>query len=273
MLAKLRYARIFSQSAFNQRLTQPTLERFDHRLQLLPRNFVLLEGMPRGEEFFDNSKSSVAHKNTRAAQVDDLLEVAFQVRPTKLTAFLGYLQVNIPAITVQDAVDFFAQERRQAQSAAFGVDDKHRHVGRGRGPQPTQFAPQFPTGLVGKFDFGLPNRFERFLMSRRQGGADFLFEIGDRAQSDRGAKQIGGQLLDITFAQAEVAGQIRQRRRQTRAHAVFPNRRGDRRLVDGTAAGTGTGVGLIFSDIQDDGGQLDRLKALRLRIVGSRFGR
>ena len=82
-------------------------------------------------------------------------------------------------IAVQDAVDFLAQERGQTQRAAFGVDDEDGDVRGRRRPQPTQFAPPFPTCLVGELQVGFAHRLESFLMGRRDGGADFLFEIGD----------------------------------------------------------------------------------------------
>src|ERR1019366_3892574 len=121
--AELGHARIVPQSAFQQRLTQPTLERLDQRLQFSPRDLSFLKRMPRGEEFSDNSKPPATHKNTRAAQVHNFLKIAFQVRPAKLATLVGDLQIHSPTIAVQDAVDFFAQQRRQTQSAAFAVND------------------------------------------------------------------------------------------------------------------------------------------------------
>src|SRR5471030_2776159 len=50
------HTRIIPQAAFQQRLTQPTLERFDQRLQFSPRDLSLLKRVPRGEEFSDDSK-------------------------------------------------------------------------------------------------------------------------------------------------------------------------------------------------------------------------
>src|ERR1019366_289679 len=96
--AELGHARIVPQSAFQQRLTQPTLERLDQRLQFSPRDLSFLKRMPRGEEFSDNSKPPATHKNTRAAQVHNFLKIAFQVRPAKLATLVGDSQIHSPTI-------------------------------------------------------------------------------------------------------------------------------------------------------------------------------
>src|SRR5260370_999750 len=154
VLAKLSYARIIAQPAFYQRFAQPTLQRFDQRLQFSPRDFPFLKRMPRGEDFFDNSKPATAHKNTGAAAIDNFLKIAFQVLPAKLSPFLGHLQIHMPAVAVQDTVDLLAQESSQAQGAAFGVDDKDSDVGGCPRPQPAHLAPKFPTRLVGERHVG-----------------------------------------------------------------------------------------------------------------------
>ena len=129
---ELRHARIVSQAAFQQRLAQPTLERLDPRLQLLPRDFSFLKRMPRGKQFFDDAKPPAAHKNAWAAQVHDFLKIAFQMGPAKLATVVGDLQVHIPTVAVQNAVDVVAQQSRQTQSTAFGMDDEDGDVRRGR---------------------------------------------------------------------------------------------------------------------------------------------
>lgn len=103
-------------------------------------------------------------------------------------------------------------------------------------------------------------------MRGHQSGADLAFQIGDGAQRDVGAEQVAGQLFDVAFAQAEVAGQIRQRRRQPRADAVGANLGGERRLVDLAATRTGARVRLKLGDHGHDGRQFDGLKALGRRI-------
>lgn len=161
ILAELRDTRIFTQPAFHQRHSQPTLERFDQRLHFFPRDRSTLKRMPRGEEVFDDSKPPAAHKYARAAVIHYFLEIAFQVRPAKLPTLIRYLQIDMPSVAMHNAIDFFTQDSRQAHGAAFGVDDEHRDVCRGRRPQPAQFAPDFPTRLVGEFHVRLPHCFER----------------------------------------------------------------------------------------------------------------
>ena len=170
-------------------------------------------------------------------------------------------------------MDVVAQQSRQTQSTAFGMDDEDGDVRRGRRPQPAQFAPEFPTRLVGKLHVGFSHRFQGFLMSGRQGSADFLFEIGHRAQRDRHAEDRLGNFLDAPFADALSAAQIRQCPGQTRAEAVSANRGGDSRLRDFAAASASAGMGLVLGDLRRDLRQLSGLKTLGCGIVRTGLAR
>jgi len=273
VFAELRHARVIAEPAFQQRFPQPTLQRFHQRLQFPPRDLSLLKRMPRGEDFFDDAKPPPAHKSAGPAIVDDFLEIAFQMCPANLTTLLRYLAIHVPAITVQDTVDFFAQKKRQAQSVASGMDDKHGDVRRGRCPQPAQLAPKLPTRLVGKLRVRSTDCFQGFLMSGRQSGTDFLLEIRHGPQCHGRGEHGLGNLLNATFADAVAARKVRQRRRQAWPDTVGANLGGYGRMGDLATTRTSAGVGLIFGNFGHHGWQFNGLKAFRLGIVRSSFTR
>ncbi len=110
-------------------------------------------------------------------------------------------------------------------------------------------------------------------MSGRQGSADFLFEIRHRAQCHRHAEYGLDDFLGATYADAVAAGEIGERRCQTRSNAVSANLGGNGGVRHMPTTGTGAGMGLIFHDLQRDRRNLDGLKSLRLRISGPRLTR
>jgi hypothetical protein len=142
--AELGHARILAEAAFQQRLAQASPQRLDQGLQPAPRDFPYLEGMPRGEDFCDDAQPPPTHKDTGAAAIHDLLKITFQVCPAKLATLLGHVPIHMPTIAVQDAVDFLAQQGRQAEGTALGMNNEDGDVGRRRRPQPTQLTPEFP---------------------------------------------------------------------------------------------------------------------------------
>ena len=105
-----------------------------------------------------------------------------------------------------------------------------------------------------------------------QSGADFLFQLGNRAQRHGGAKDILGQRLDVALAQTQIAGQIGQDGGQPFADAVLTNLGRDGRVVDSAAAGAGAGVALVLGDFHHDRRQFDALETRNFPIVGPRFG-
>src|ERR1700681_1153856 len=106
--------------------------------------------MPRYKQLSHDAKPAATHKNARAAAIDNFLEIPLQMRPAKLSAFLGYLEIHMPAVAMHNAFNTLAQDCRQAFGSPFGVDNEHRDARDRRRPQPTQLAPQFPTRLIGE---------------------------------------------------------------------------------------------------------------------------
>ena len=109
---------------------------------------------------------------------------------------------------------------RQAGSAAAGVDHERCHPGCGRGPQPTQLAPELPPGLVGVLDGVRTHRGQRFRVRRGQRGADRLLQVGDCAQSDRRGEHMIGDFFHRPLADVLTAREVRQGSGQTRPDAV-----------------------------------------------------
>jgi hypothetical protein len=230
-------------------------------------DFPFLERMPRGVDFFDDAQSPPTHKDTGATAIHDFLKIAFPMRPTKLATLLRHLQVHMPTIAAQDAVDFLTQQGRQAEGTAFGMDDEDGDVGHRRRPQPTQLTPELPARLVGKPHRRSPHRGQGLLMSGRQGSADFLFEIGHSDQGNGCAKNDVGNFLDAAFTDAVTAREVRQRAGQAWPDAVGANRGRYRRVGHDATARTGAAVSLRFGNLHRDRRQFDSLEAFGLWVV------
>src|SRR5437667_2451347 len=206
--------------------------------------------MPSLEDFGNNLEAFSTDGNRRAAAIDALLEVAFEMRPANLPLEQGPKVVDAPAVTAQDAVDGVPQQRGQAQATPLAVDDEGRYGTGGSHPQPAFAAGLFPTGLIDVLDWGGLDRGLGFGMCRLQGGADFLLQRADRAQRQWDREDIRADLFGGAFGEMVMAGQIDDRRRQARATTVGVNFRRDRHAGDFPAARTGAGVSLIFGDFR-----------------------
>lgn len=65
-----------------------------------------------------------------------------------------------------------------------------------------------PAGFIQVLHRRVANGRRGLGVRHRQGGADFLFQVGHRAQRDRHAEDVFTNLFDAAFAQALIAGQI-----------------------------------------------------------------
>ncbi len=264
---------VVAQTAFDERFAEASLERRNEFLEPASCDRASLERVPRREQVPDDAKPAATHEGTWAAAVDNFSQVPFQMCPAQLAALLGHLQINMPAIAMHNAFDVLAENGFQPQGTAFGVDDEHRHTHRRRRPQPAQFAPQFPTRLVGVLDPGLTHRLQGLAMRRLQRGTHFLFQVRHRPQRDRRCEDRVGDVLDAPLADAVTAAEIGKRRGQARPHAMRPHLGRDRRLGQMAATPARPPMSLILGHLGHDGRQFHHLKPLRLRIVRPRFGR
>src|SRR5437868_13340998 len=117
--AELRHARIVAECAFQKRLAQATLKGRDQLLKACPRDGTRLKRMPRDEQLSHHAKPAATHENARAAAIDNSLEIPFQMRPAKLSAFLRHLQIHMPTVAMHNAFDALAQDGGQAFRATF----------------------------------------------------------------------------------------------------------------------------------------------------------
>ncbi len=108
-------------------------------------------------------------------------------------------------------------------------------------------------------------------MSRHQGGTDFLFKIGYRAQRDGRTKHSLLSFFDTPFSQTMAAREVRQRGCQSGSDTMGANVGRNGCMGDFAAVQTGAAMSLIFGNFHRDGRKLDTLKALRFGIFRPGF--
>lgn len=242
--------------------------------QLLPRTRGRIlriasaaEGVPRFEDAANDLESVAADGLARAAAIEALLKVAFEVSPADLSTVVGQAVVRAPTIADEDAVNRFAQQHGERREIAASVNDEGGHGLRGGDPQPTTLAGLFPAGFVDVLDGRLANRFEGLFVGRRESVAHLLFHRRDGAQRQGSVEDVGADFFQAAFADVMTAGQIGQRRGQPWSATVSPQLGGNRGFGDFAAAWAGSTVPLIFGDDRGEFGQLGDLMSARSRIV------
>ena len=170
--------------------------------QVPARATAAAKQVPQFENFFVDAQAGLGDLFGFAAALEHFFPVAFQVRPTKLAAISGPVVVGAPAVAAQNTKPDVAEQFAQGHRVAQRMNKEKYHAGRGGDPQPAFLAVFFPAGLVGVLDLGLTHRLFGFFIGRRQSGADFLFEVGHRAQRHRRVKNRFGNFFDAAFADA-----------------------------------------------------------------------
>lgn len=201
-----------------------------------------------------------------AAAIPLLFDVAFDVSPAELPAIERPLVVDAPTIAAQDADHRFAEQMTKSLEIPQRMNGEDDDPSRRGSPEPTLLAVLFPAGFVDVLDGSGGDGGLGLLMGLCQGGAGFLFQIGDRPQSDRRVEELVGDFLDAAFADAVIAGEVREGGGHAGSDAVGPDLGGDRGMRDLAAAGTGSGMSLVFRDDGHQGRKFDDLMPGRRRI-------
>jgi hypothetical protein len=247
---------------------------FEHQgrnavIELLTRESAAAKEMPRLEDAMLKVQKSLGPPfgpTAGTAAIPLLFDVALDVGPAELPPVQRPLVVDAPAIAAQDADHRLAEQMTKGFEIAQRMDGEDDDPSGGGRPEPTLLAVLFPAGLVDMLDGGGGDRGFGLLMDRGQGGTGFLFQVGDRPQSDRRIEELVGDFLNAPFADAVTAGEVREGGGQCRADAVGTHLGGNGGVRDLTAARAGSGMSLIFGDDGHDRRKFGDLMPRRRRI-------
>src|SRR5271157_3422540 len=228
---------------------------------------------PVGEQAFHDLQAYPANCFSGSSSIDQLLKVAFQVRPADLPQFQGQLAVDRPTVATDNAGDGIAQQGLQALEAAPEVNHEEGHRRGRRRPQPALLSLLAPAAFVSVLHRGLPDRLLCLLIRTGEGSGGLSLERGDRAQGDRHLENGLDDLFHSPSADVMTAAEVRHHRGQAWADDMGADLRGDLAAIEVATAGAGARVSLVLGDDRRQLGEFGNLMPARLGVAKSRLGR
>jgi len=247
-------------------------DRVQPSLQARSVQFATAESPPVGEQAFHDLQAYPANCFSGSSSIDQLLKVAFQVRPADLPQFQGKLAVDRPAVATDNAGDRIAQEGLQALEAAPEVNHEEGHRRGRRRPQPALLSLLAPTAFVSVLHRGLSDRLLCLLIRTGEGSGGLSLERGDRAQGDRHLENGLDDLFHSPSADVMTAAEVRHHCGQAWADDMGADLRGDIAAIEVATAGAGARESLVLGDDRRQLGEFGNLMPTRLGVPGPWLG-
>ena len=175
--------------------------------------------MPPAEQAARGVEQLSADRLGDAAPVDHRLEIPTQMRPTDLPPARHDPVVRTEPVAADD-LTVFAPQERLGDIAASGLGDREdREQWCHRRPLPDLAEPLLPRRLVDVRRPGAMDGDRQFVVRGFQDCGRFLLQLGDHAGGDREQEHVGGDLADMTLAEAVGPREHRQHGLKVRAEA------------------------------------------------------
>ena len=175
------------------------------------------------------------------------------------------------AVADDDRLWFLAEQLRGDRPGTRADDAEDDPEAGHHDPQPGLAAALPPARLIDVRRLGRLHRLGQFRhRSFEHVGRDPL-QLGDHADGDRQAQQVGAQLRDLSLAQPVRPGKHAERRMQPGAERRARHAGGQCPAGDGVAVRTGQAVQAILVDLRLDGRQLGHLVAQRIGVLAGKL--